>query len=481
MLLDAQERPESGDAMTDSSFDRFRARFQQRLFAGLADHVQRLTWNSEQIAARQRAGLRSLIAHAVARSPFHARRLAHVDPSTFELDDLTRLPIMTKAEMMAEFDDVLTDRRLSRQTVEEVIANTAEEPIALLGEYLCQASGGSSGQRGVFVLDCEAMVEFASSLLRSSIARGGGLPPGGMTIGFVAAASAVHATGIASQILRGSPMRFIPAPATLPIDEIADRLETIQPGVVYGYPSILARLAADRRSGRLRIAPASVVSTSETLLPEQRAAIVAGFGVPVVDTYGSSEGLVGVSDPDETPLKFATDLCIVELVDEQNRPVPDGVRSAKVLVTNLFNSVQPLIRYVLEDSFVREPQPRDDGHLRATVEGRSDDILCYGTASIHPLAIRAVMVKTPAVTEYQVRQTPRGIDVTVVAEGELDQARLAERLRVALAEAGLADPVIGVDAVQSLERQPGTGKLRRFVPLAKAAAGRGMDPGTMHP
>ena len=46
-------------------------------------------------------------------------------------------------------------------------------------------------------------------------------------------------------------------------------------------------------------------------------------------------------------------MCIVELVDADNRPVPPGVPSARVLVTNLTNLTQPLIRYELNDVFVR--------------------------------------------------------------------------------------------------------------------------------
>jgi phenylacetate-coenzyme A ligase PaaK-like adenylate-forming protein len=249
------------------------------------------------------------------------------------------------------------------------------------------------------------MVEFASSILRPTIARGGGLPAGGLIIAFVGAASAVHATGIAPQIMRGSPIQFIPVPATLPLAALVDRLEAIQPRALYGYASMVARLAVERRAGRLRIAPATIVSTSETLLDEQRAVITAAFGAPLVNTFATSEGLVGVSDPDHATLTFASDLSIVELVDEADRPIPAGVRSAKILVTNLYNRVQPLIRYELEDSFVREPEAGDAGHLRATVEGRSDDILHYGATSIHPLTIRAVMVKTPEVMDYQVRQT----------------------------------------------------------------------------
>jgi len=461
--------------MADEGFDRFRSRVQERLFARLPVHVSRLAWSREQIAIHQRDTLRALLADAKARSPYHARRLAGVDPEGFELCDLPRLPIMSKAELMANFDDVLTDRRLSRQAAEEVIARTAEEPIPLFGEYLCQASGGSSGRRGIFLLDAEAMVEFASSILRPTIARGGGLPAGGLTIAFVAAASAVHATGIAPQIMRGSPIQFIPVPATLPLAVLVDRLEAIQPRALYGYASMLARLAVERRAGRLRIAPATIVSTSETLLEEQRAVIIAAFGASLVNTFATSEGLVGVSEPDHATLTFASDLCIVELVDEADRPVPVGVRSAKVLVTNLYNRVQPLIRYELEDSFIRDPEAGDSGHLRATVEGRADDILHYGATSIHPLTIRAVMVKTPEVMDYQVRQTPRGIELAVLVEGPLDHISLCERLRAALKEAGLCDPVVGIRAVADLDRSRGTGKLRRFLPLGACEGNRTLD------
>ena len=60
---------------------------------------------------------------------------------------------MTKTEMMNELDDVFTDRRLTRPAVERALAEAGPEPATLLGSYLALTSGGSSGQRGVFVLD----------------------------------------------------------------------------------------------------------------------------------------------------------------------------------------------------------------------------------------------------------------------------------------------------------------------------------------
>jgi phenylacetate-CoA ligase len=75
------------------------------------------------------------------------------------------------------------------------------------------------------------------------------------------------------------------------------------------------------------------------------------------------------------------------------------------------------------------------------------------------------MVQTPEVTEYQVHQTRRGIDVGVVASDTLLVDDLAVRLRQALSAAGLERPDITVTPVDRLERNNVSGKLRRFIPL----------------
>ena len=62
----------------------------------LSDHIERLSWPAARIATHQRDALRSLLRTAIARSPFHARRLTGVDPEVFELADLGSLPVMTR-------------------------------------------------------------------------------------------------------------------------------------------------------------------------------------------------------------------------------------------------------------------------------------------------------------------------------------------------------------------------------------------------
>ena len=120
---------------------------------GSPGNAERLDWDAEQLAAHQRERLRELLATAIERSPFHARPdRAASNRRPFELSDLPRLPVMRKAG-----DDGRVRRgghrpaaqpeRPSRRTS----PHRLRRPSLLLGEYVCLASGGSSGLRGVFV------------------------------------------------------------------------------------------------------------------------------------------------------------------------------------------------------------------------------------------------------------------------------------------------------------------------------------------
>ena len=156
---------------TDTGLDALRARYGEAFAARLADHIQRLPWDAGRLAVHQRERLRALLACAVERSPFHARRLAGIDPGRFELADLARLPVMSKEQMMAGFDELATDRRLTRARTEQHLAASAEEPSLLSSRYVCLASGGSSGLRGLFVQTIEEFAEFTASILRRLVAR----------------------------------------------------------------------------------------------------------------------------------------------------------------------------------------------------------------------------------------------------------------------------------------------------------------------
>jgi phenylacetate-coenzyme A ligase PaaK-like adenylate-forming protein len=267
-----------------------------------------------------------------------------------------------------------------------------------------------------------------------------------------------------------------PFPVTLPLDDIVAGLNRAQPTLLAGYASMLGVLAAEAVAGRLRIAPTRLIAMSEPLLPEVRMAAEDAFGTPVANFYGTSEGGgVALGCWQSEGMHINEDLVILEPVDVAGRPVPPGVRADKVLLTNLFNPVQPLIRYELTDEIVvlDEPCPCGSAYRRvADIQGRHDDLFVYAGMTIHPHVLRSALAKHPAVVEYQVRQTTSGLDVDVIAPGEEPKAvdRVGRDLAAALRSAGLPEPDVTVQRVPALARHTATGKLRRFVPLVPTTA-----------
>jgi hypothetical protein len=125
------------------------------MMASMPETFASLTWTPEQVRAERLRGLRELIAHARAHSPWHRKRLADVDPERCTEDDLRRLPVMTKHDLMSHFDAIVTDPRLTRAVVERHLDALTRDAY-LLDEYHVCASGGSSGQRGVFLYERDA-------------------------------------------------------------------------------------------------------------------------------------------------------------------------------------------------------------------------------------------------------------------------------------------------------------------------------------
>src|ERR1700685_1650285 len=115
-------------AITNDAVKDLRERLGRTLASRLPPHIGRLGWDAQQLAAHQTEQLRALLAIALERSPFHARRLAGMDPARFELSQLAELPVMTKQQMMAGFDELLTDRRGARAPAEQQAGACAERP-----------------------------------------------------------------------------------------------------------------------------------------------------------------------------------------------------------------------------------------------------------------------------------------------------------------------------------------------------------------
>lgn len=152
-------------------------------------------------------------------------------------------------------------------------------------------------------------------------------------------------------------------------------LEAFDPVLIQAYPSSIGAIAnwlaaAGRRyaGGALR----AVMTSSETLAPEVRAAIGRSFGVPVFDWYGQAERVAAIGTCEQGRYHLLTDYGAVELL-----VLADG--SSELVGTSLNNAAMPLVRYRTGDNvIVGNAAPCPCGRVFPTVEaviGRQERIL----------------------------------------------------------------------------------------------------------
>src|SRR6516165_8842456 len=151
--------------MSNATFDELRSRHAANLYAAFPRYASQLRWSAAQLRTERERRMRTLLATAKERSPWHRERLRDVDAATFTEDDLPSLPTMSKDDLMDNFEAVVTDRRLTRDVVDAYVEDLPEN-LYLFDHYLVVASGGSSGRRGIFVYDWEAFVTLCCQVVR---------------------------------------------------------------------------------------------------------------------------------------------------------------------------------------------------------------------------------------------------------------------------------------------------------------------------
>ena len=141
---------------------------------------------------------------------------------------------------MAEFDRIVADPRLSRATVEQH-SQSDSAGLLLLDEYhRVVATGGSSGQRGVFVYD-QAGWELAFANARRFQGMLG-MPPDARAVG-IGAPSPVHLTYRVNAEQRVGRPDAPRLSVITPITEVVSALNAYQPELISTYPSFIRQLA----------------------------------------------------------------------------------------------------------------------------------------------------------------------------------------------------------------------------------------------
>ena len=426
--------------------------------ARVGDILEQDRWPRERLLGLQRERLEALLRHAVERSPYYRQTLG-VDAAERPLD---AFPTLSKPRLLEEFDRIVTEPRLTRVELETFLAESP--PGALFdGRYRVFSTSGATGMPGLLVYAPDEFMHWIAVGL-ARLSRVGVTAETRLVA--IGAPGDVHITRqlfAAFQAARDGVPRIS---VVTPVAEAVEALNRYQPEALIAYASVLAALAEEQLEGRLQIAPRVTIATSEVLTEEIVECVKRAWGKAPVNAYAATEAPgIAIASLDEVGMHVCEESVVLEAVDADNRPVRPGEPGAKVLLTNLVNRTQPLIRYELSDSVVlaEGEDPSGRPYLRlARVDGRSDDILelpaaAGGVVLVHPFRLRAPFVRMHDVRQYQIVQRSDGLFVRILPRAGAAR-NLPEDVRAAVAaaltDAG-AETAICVTVVDEIERESG--------------------------
>jgi phenylacetate-coenzyme A ligase PaaK-like adenylate-forming protein len=430
------------------------------------------THTRADIEAVQVRKFRSLARHAQARSPYYARviRQHGIDLNTCLARDF---PVLTKSLLMANFDEIVTDPRVTKLGVMEFLSRSTDPKERLFDELTVMHTSGTSGEVGYFLYSKADYSRLRAAAVRNREAFRGLLPRLGLRLrrvrlAFYGATGGHFAgvTGVAS-MQRGLGKWFIDARAfevNTPLPEVVGAINEFQPDALWGYTTALKMLGDEQRAGRLQIMPKTLIATGETVTKADAEYLSASFaGVTALSMYACTEHLMlGMSSADAESMTLLDDNLIFEFHEDHS------------IITNLFNYTLPLIRYRMSDILRPISAPDAPRIVIEGLVGRAERMPLFVNASgaqdfISPHTINEIFVQ--GVTRFQMQITgPESFRFPICVETALDEAqrsaaiaRMRARLAEILAQKGLGNVAFEVPIVADIPLNERTRKFQLIV------------------
>lgn len=392
----------------------------------------------------QQERLNRMVRFAKVNSPYYSALYQEIGDD-FSLSDL---PTVTKTELMSHWNDWVTDRNVTLSEIQYFMKDSDHIGRKWNKKYLIYTTSGSTGNPLISLCDTNSNnVTAAISALRS-YARSEDMKAfirrGGKSVGIYADSGFyLGNSSIRSRLLKmpWKKRQIGIVSALAPTEQIVKKLNAYQPAMLGGYPSNLELLIEEQVSGRLHISPVIIMTGGEYLSEQLRSQLKETFHCYVQTSYACTEGGTVACECRQQHLHINDDWLIIEPVDKNNQPVPAGVQSDKLLLTNLFNFSQPFIRYEVTDRIILHNEHCACGNPSPwiEVEGRSDDVLTFTEEEkvirIPPLAVYATLKEVHCLRRFQlVYYSENRIELRLDVDGNISRENAFTKANDALRE-----------------------------------------------
>lgn len=414
----------------------------------------------EDIRDLQLQEIKKILAYAKEKSPYYKQRDGY--HPIHQWDDFFQLPVINKTIMMEHFSDINTCGLNKEETM--TYALEKEKNKDYLGyykdNYVVGLSSGTSGNKGLFITP-KSMTKRLPGVF---LARGGvmlsDLPAR------ILFCLRVFSQGF--QDINAPFLKLTYASTMTPIHDIITMLNDQKINILMAPPSMLRVLMPFAKEMKYPLK--KIITYAEVLSPADRLQFSTMFNTQVIEIYQASEGQIA-SPCKHGKLHINEDLVFVELYDEHQHLINQPhIIGHKMILTNLINHAQPLIRYEMNDMIVLD-EPCSCGSSFRTIEkiiGRRDDNLLFfdhqnNTKIIYAdLFARWIITESDMIREFQAIQNEIShLHLRVDLLGPYDIEQLRSRLLREL-HALDVDGIITIE-VTHLDLPRDANKFKRFI------------------
>ncbi len=389
----------------------------------------------------QNQRLRQLVRHAYDKVPYYRRIFDEraLKPNDIECsEDLGKLPVLTKQLIRNNFDNLMAPDFPAKELIPNCTGGSTGEPLSFYStrDDLC-IWGFAAAQRAY---------KWAGNELGEKCLWLRQRQPYRSTM----------------EKLRETAAQFFERILFLDANEMSveslplfvKKLEDFQPKFMRGYPSAIYLLARFiEREGKPRLRPKAIITTSEQLYDYQRDLFSKVFQCETYSHYTSWEvHAIATECPEHSGYHIAAENTIVEIADDEGRPVPVG-GEGRVLITNLHNYAMPFIRYDMGDLGVSSDKACPCGRglpLLAALNGRTTDVIFTRSGkSIPGIALPWDFLASLGVEQFQiVQETYERVVVKLVLGREYPGERLDKLTREIISQ---YRPIFGEDVDITVE------------------------------
>lgn len=424
----------------------------------------------------QKKRFQSMVNWAKENSPYYAKLYKDL-PENFKLTDI---PMVNKQELMENWNDWITDRDLTLLEVEKFMENKDNIGRKIKKKYMVLTTSGSTGNPLVALCDdttnnvmggISACRSYAREEdLKAFMKKGKRSMAVFANEGFYLGNSSIRSRLIKMPWKKS---QMAVSSALYPIEKIVKQLNEFQPAMLGAYPSNLELLIDEAKEGRLHISPVIIMTGGEYLSDSLRERLAETFHCYVQTSYSCTEGGTVACECRQKHFHINDDWLIVEPVDAEGNPVPDGVRSDKILLTNLYNFTQPYIRYEVTDRIIMHHDQCPCGNPSPWIEleGRTDDVTTFmeeeKETKVAPLAIYAVLKEVHELKRFQVLvYAENKVELRLEPKEGVNETTAFEAAKKSFLDFLESQGIFHVDVSLSKDKpmqNPGSGKFKHVI------------------